>query len=464
MNAEILGYQKHLLGSAISRFTLLARESVLSIPVDAFAPGFLRQVRISLEYLTSHETPVTPNTVHQNLVAAGAVDPTDHLRCLVDMAVSDANVVSFAKKVRDWHYCHEAVHIMHTAMREIEGISDGTEALELLIKRIKKIRTSDSRSSGPVRLGDTTRRVLEDTKRRRDTGVVEGYQTGVKGIDTAFGRMMAGDLIIVAARPGMGKTELALTITKSLCKNTGIVSYIANLEMTDIQIGERVLSSESGLSVDTLDDVDLLRNDIIMQKIESAANEIDALPIYTQDLCGVTPAQLCERVERFAEQVGNLGLVVIDHLGLFTFETANRAQAVGDATQLFKNLAKRLGIPIILLSQLNRGVEQRENKRPTLSDLRESGAIEQDADKIVFIYRDGYYHDNSPWGSVSELINGKRRRGEAESSFIDFVSGHFVDVPDTFSPPVEKDGRSSRKPRFLDLPDSLLEKMGRHEY
>lgn len=464
MNSEILGYQRHLLGSAIGRFTLLAKESVLSIPVDAFAPGFLRQLRICIEYLTSHETPVTAETVRQNMLAGGMAVQAEQLSELLDMAVSDANMKSFAKKIRDWYHCHEAVSIMQDVMRDISAISDGTEALRLIANRLKKIHVETNEVAEAVRLGVTTRRVCDDAKKRRETGVVEGYQTGIQGIDAAFGRMMAGDLIVVAARPGMGKTELALTINKALCRNMEIVTLIANLEMTNVQIGERMLASESGISVDVLDDVELLRNDAVMGKIEAAAGEIDNYQIYTQDLSGVTPAQLCSAVERFAEQVGNLGLLTVDHLGLFRFGSASRTQEIGDATAMLKNLGKRLGIPVILLAQLNRGVEARDNKRPTLSDLRESGAIEQDADRIVFIYRDSYYNDKSSWGSVAELINGKRRRGESEHSYMDFVNGHFVDVPSAFSPPEEQEGR--HQGRMASLSASFMEKAmrGNFEY
>lgn len=463
MNAELTSYQQHLLGSAVRGFTLLAKECVLNIPVEAYSPGFLRHVRVAIEYLVSHDTPVTIDTLTNNLSYAGKGDCREALVELAGMGVSDANMQAFNKKILDWYHCNEAVIIMRQAIGDISGISDGSEALSILMRRLKRITAKTSIRQAPVLIGDLARQTVADAKRRRDTGVVEGYQTGIPGIDTAFGRLMPGDLVVIAARPGMGKTELALGVNKALCKSMGIAAMIVNLEMSNAQIGERMLAGACDLSVDTLDDVDLLRVDSVMNKLEQAAEDLDQYALYIREMVDVAPDQLCAIVESEAEQIGNLGLLTIDHLGLLRLNSHNLNQSIGEATRSFKMLAKRLGIPVILLAQLNRSLEMRENKRPINSDLRDSGSIEQDADKIIFIYRDSYYNPGSAWGNVAELINGKRRRGEASGSYMSFECGHFVDAPADFTPPDAQQDRKGNAKSRLPAAD-VLRGIAAHEY
>ncbi|MDE6678108.1 MAG: replicative DNA helicase, partial [Ruminococcus sp.] len=235
-----------------------------------------------------------------------------------------------------------------------------------------------------------------------------GARTGYTLLDSIISGLNKSDLIIIAARPAMGKTAFALNIAVNVAKRTDKDVVTFNLEMSREQLAMRMISTES------LVDSNRLRNGRISSdewvKLATGAGYLSTLNMYIDDTAGLTVQNIKSRLRK----VRNLGLVIIDYLQLITSSSRydNRAIEVSEITRQLKIMAKELNVPIILLSQLSRGVESRSDKRPMLSDLRESGSIEQDADIVLFLYRDAYYNKESTKQNISECIVAKNRHGE----------------------------------------------------
>jgi replicative DNA helicase len=243
---------------------------------------------------------------------------------------------------------------------------------------------------------------------------VTGVPTGFYDFDRMTSGMQAGDLIILAARPSMGKTSLAINIAEHVALNEGLPVAVFSMEMGAAQLAVRIVGSigridQGHLRTGKLTDDEWPRLTEAIEKLRNISLHIDETP-------GLTVSELRANARRLARQCGGkLGLIVVDYLQLMSvsggMSDENRATAVGEISRGLKMLAKELGCPLIALSQLSRAVEQRTDKRPMMSDLRESGAIEQDADVIMFIYRDDYYNKDSKEPGVSEVIISKQRNG-----------------------------------------------------
>ena len=242
---------------------------------------------------------------------------------------------------------------------------------------------------------------------------ITGVPTGFFDLDRMTSGMQAGDLIVLAARPSMGKTALAINIAENVALNEGLPVAVFSMEMGASQLAIRIVGSigridQTRLRTGKLLDEEWPRLTEAVERLRNVSLSIDETP-------GLTPAELRASARRLARSCGKLGLVVVDYLQLMSGSSGgdgdNRATELGEISRGLKMLAKELQCPVIALSQLNRGVEQRTDKRPMMSDLRESGAIEQDADVIMFIYRDDYYNKDSKDPGVAEIIIGKQRNG-----------------------------------------------------
>ncbi|UZD53728.1 replicative DNA helicase [Caldimonas aquatica] len=241
---------------------------------------------------------------------------------------------------------------------------------------------------------------------------VTGVRTGFFDLDRMTAGLQPGDLIILAARPSMGKTAFALNIAENVAVQEGLPVVVFSMEMGAAQLALRMVGSlgridQSHLRTGKLADDEWGRLSEAVERLKSANVFIDETP-------ALNPAELRARARRQARQCGRLGLIVVDYLQLMSgtgSSEENRATEIGEISRGLKALAKELQCPVIALSQLNRSVEQRTDKRPMMSDLRESGAIEQDADVIMFIYRDDYYNRDSKEPGVAEIIIGKQRNG-----------------------------------------------------
>lgn len=250
-----------------------------------------------------------------------------------------------------------------------------------------------------------------------DTGL-PGLTTGFHDLDRRLTGLNKSDLILIAARPGMGKTAFALNIALNAAKASKKDVVIFQLEMSCDQVAARLLSKEAYIEAQKLKTGELDQDD--WMKIARASNELSKTNIYIDDNPGITVAEIKAKCRRLGD---NLGLIVIDYLQLMQSgkRSENRVNEIGEISRSMKIMAKELNVPVICLSQLSRAVEKREDKKPMLSDLRESGAIEQDADIVLFIYRDDYYDDESEQRNQAEIIIAKNRHGATGSTMLQWV-------------------------------------------
>ncbi len=254
---------------------------------------------------------------------------------------------------------------------------------------------------------------------------ITGVPTGLADLDEKTSGLQPSDMIVLAARPGMGKTSLALNIAETVAVEAGLPVAVFSMEMPGTQLATRFLSSVGRIDQHKIRTGKL--NDEEWQRLTYALGKLHEAPIYIDETPGLNPTDLRARCRRLHRQCGRLGLIVIDYLQLMTSlkESDNRSAELSEISRSVKSLAKELHVPIIALSQLNRSLEQRPNKRPVASDLRESGAIEQDADIIMFIYRDEIYNPDSPDKGMAELIISKHRNGSTGTIRMTFL-GEFT--------------------------------------
>lgn len=323
---------------------------------------------------------------------------------------STANVASYCKIVSEKYLIRSLANVAGSILASIrEGENDSQLLLDSAEQQIYDIRQGRD-INGLVPISDA---ILEAYDRLGkisgpDKEKYIGARTGYTLLDSIISGLNKSDLIIIAARPAMGKTAFAMNIAVNVAKRTEKDVVTFNLEMSKEQLALRMLSTES------LVDSNRLRNGRITGdewvNLATGAGYLSTLPMFIDDTAGMTVQQIKSKLRK----VRNLGLVVIDYLQLITTSSNynNRAVEVSEITRQLKIMAKELNVPVILLSQLSRGVESRTDKRPMLSDLRESGSIEQDADIVLFLYREAYYNKESTKQNISECIIAKNRHGE----------------------------------------------------
>ncbi len=337
-------------------------------------------------------------------------DAKVYLTQLAQIVPTTANVGSYARIVREKYYLRSLI----AASREIvdsasDAQADASELLNLAEQKIYDIREGkDSEGIVPIS------RVLVETydhlqkisgeNRKEFLGISTGYGA-LDGIITGLNK---SDLILIAARPGMGKTAFALNIASNVATKARKAVAVFSLEMSKEQLAQRLLSAEALVESQKLRMGNLSDED--WEKIARATGSLAGAPIYIDDTAGATVAEIKAKLRR----VKDLGLVVIDYLQLMSGNrrTDNRVQEVSEITRNLKILAKELNVPVITLSQLSRGTESRSDHKPMLSDLRESGSIEQDADIVLFLYREAYYNDQLDDKTEAKCIVAKNRHGQ----------------------------------------------------
>ena len=251
---------------------------------------------------------------------------------------------------------------------------------------------------------------------------ITGVPTGFYDFDRMTSGLQAGDLIVLAARPSMGKTALAINIAEHVALNEGLPVAVFSMEMGASQLAIRIVGSIGRIDQGHLRTGKLNQDE--WPKLTEAIERLRNISLHIDETPGLTPSELRANARRLSRKCGKLGLIVVDYLQLMSGTSGdgdNRATELGEISRGLKMLAKELQCPVIALSQLNRGVEQRTDKRPMMSDLRESGAIEQDADVIMFIYRDDYYNKDSKEPGVAEIIIGKQRNGPTGTVKLTFL-------------------------------------------
>lgn len=251
-------------------------------------------------------------------------------------------------------------------------------------------------------------RIIED--RFRNKGKINGVLTGFVDLDRLCCGLQPGDLIIVAGRPAMGKTSLGMTVAHQAALNNRVPTAVFSLEMSKAQLVQRMLCSEAMVDMQKVRSGNLSETD--WNKMTEAAARLAGIPLYIDDSPGLSVRQVRAKARRLKAEKG-LGLIVIDYLQLMqgAARSENRQQEIADISRSLKALAKDLEVPVIALAQLSRSVEQRDKKRPIMSDLRESGSLEQDADIVMFIYREEYYKPDTEKRGIAEIIVAKQRNG-----------------------------------------------------
>ena len=380
---------------------------------------YLRQNREIFETIYTmfvYSRPIDGLTVAGELEKAGlANDGTRaYLAQLMEVTPTSANVLEYVRLVRE----KALLRSVAAAAAEITAmVQEGTgapgdvlEAAEQKIYAIRRGRSAQSMATIQVVLQEVMEHLAELSAQGGKT--LPGLSTGFSAVDGKINGLNKSDLLLLAARPGMGKTSMALNVALNAAKESGQTVAVFSLELSRDQLVTRLLASEGLIENTCLISGDLRESDWV--KIAEGASSLSRLDIRIDDNPLLTVADMNAKCRR----IDNLGLVVIDYLQLMTsaggkgYSGENRQQAVSDISRMLKIMAKELQVPVLCLSQLSRANEKREDKRPMLSDLRESGAIEQDADIVMFLYRDDYYKEDSEKRNIAECIVAKNRHGE----------------------------------------------------
>lgn len=342
---------------------------------------------------------------------------------------SSANLVGYARKVRSsWvNRCAQktlldvANKLTNAKESEIESITEeGLISLQKLLISKSEIK--------PVILGELLEGYVDVLEKRQKNNFDERLlHTGIGAVDDILGGVNPTDILVVAGRPGMGKTEFGLTITKNIASHKGSVMFFS-LEMDNYQLIDRILSAGGKVGVKKLRNPNDM-SDEDYARVGEYLNQIREHKIYFVDRGGLSADDIIAITENHVGTHGDLSAIVIDYLGLMTHGNDNKmneTQAISNTLMKLKTFAKNSRIPVILLSQLNREVDGRANKRPLNSDLRQSGSIEQDASQIIMLYREKAYKSDSG-NDYSEAIITKNRFGELGTAYMQFDKGHFVD-------------------------------------
>ncbi len=389
-----------------------------------------KQVYAAIGALVNASRPADVITVYEHLQSLGKAEEIGglgYLNALAQYVPSASNIRRYAEIVRERSILRKlvtasdeiATNAFNTQGRAVAQILDEAE------QKIFNIGEEGSRmkqgfQAMPQLVVDLLDRVQEMADNPND---ITGVPTGFYDLDRMTSGLQAGDLVVLAARPSMGKTAFAINIAEHVALNEGLPVAVFSMEMGAAQLAVRVVGSigridQGHLRTGKLTDEEWPRLTDAIERLRTVSLHIDETP-------GLTPSELRANARRLARKCGKLGLIVVDYLQLMSGSSGgdgdNRATELGEISRGLKMLAKELQCPVIALSQLNRGVEQRTDKRPMMSDLRESGAIEQDADIIMFIYRDDYYNKDSKDPGVAEIIIGKQRNGPTGAVRLTFL-------------------------------------------
>ena len=375
----------------------------------------------SMGELVNSNKPLDPLTVSDRLDSKNLLTRAGGKNYLIDLAStspSAANLEAYAGMIRQKSISRRLMKI-NSEISELIINPQGKDAAELLDEaetKIFSLNDEASRTSTNIqKLDELIPQSIERMNEIAKNGSsLLGASTGYKDLDSKLQGLQDGDLIIVAARPSMGKTALSMNIVENLVLNKDIPGgvLVFSLEMPAESLTTRLLASNAKIDQQKVRSASMNQSDL--KKFMESSSKLKDLPLYIDDSSMLSPMELRARARRIARQEPNgLSLIVVDYLQLMQLPASqeNRVNQISEISRSLKMLAKELNVPVIALSQLNRAVEQRPNKRPIMADLRDSGAIEQDADVILFIYRDEVYNEDSEEGNKAEIIIGKQRNG-----------------------------------------------------
>ena len=385
--------------------------------------------------LIEHNKPADIVTVAESLESSAelsGIGGIAYLGSLAQNTPTAANIRRYAEIVRERAVMRKLVEV-GSGIAESAYSPQGRDAQQLLDEAEAKIfqiaeggkRSSEGFVDIKILLPQVADRI-DQLFQRDSQSDVTGIPSGFSDLDSMTSGLQPGDLIIVAGRPSMGKTAFSLNIAENVALDTGLPVAVFSMEMAATQLAMRMIGSVGRLDqhrmrTGRLEDEDWVR-------LTTALGRLNDAPVFIDEGAGLSSFDVRARARRLHRQTGKLGLIVVDYLQLMSGpagrQSENRATEISEISRSLKSLAKELDVPVVALSQLNRSVEQRPDKRPVMSDLRESGAIEQDADLILFIYRDEVYNPDSPDKGTAEIIIAKQRNGPIGRVRLTFIGAN----------------------------------------
>jgi len=370
--------------------------------------------------LINDTKPADVITVYEALSVSGKAEEVGglaYLNALAQNTPSAANIRRYAEIVRDRGVLRKLItvsdeisgHAFNPQGKEVKQILDEAESKIFAIAEEGARGAQGFQEIQPL-LTQVVERI-DELYNRDSASDITGVPTGFVDLDRMTSGLQPGDLVIVAGRPSMGKRAFYVNIGENVAIDSGLPVAVFSMQMGGAQLAMRMLGSVGRLDQQRLRTGRLIDED--WPRLTHAIQKMNDAQIYIDETPALSPIELRARARRLARQCGRLGLIIVDYLQLMSGNGSgeNRATEISEISRNLKGLAKELNCPLIALSQLNRSLEQRPNKRPVMSDLRESGAIEQDADVILFIYRDEVYNPDSPDKGTAEIIIGKQRNG-----------------------------------------------------
>ena len=373
----------------------------------------------AIEQLVERNSPLDAVTVSEHLESVGDLAETSGLQYLAELSAqtpSISNILAYANIVRERSVLRQLISTCNS-VADIAYRPEGrliADILDTAESKMFSIAEQTSRAgSGLTKVG----KIMEETKDKlellgQNPSSLTGVSTGYKDLDKITSGLQRSDLIIIAGRPSMGKTSFAMNIVENVALTQKLPVAMFSMEMPGEQLCMRMIASLSKIELNRVRSGNL--NDSDWARITSATNLLHQHSrIYIDETPAMSPTEVRARCRRLAREAKGLGLVVIDYLQLMQTgdRSENRATEISEISRSLKALAKELSVPVIALSQLNRSLESRPDRRPIMSDLRESGAIEQDADVIAFVYRDEVYNPDSPDKGTAEILIRKQRNG-----------------------------------------------------
>ncbi|MEM0954574.1 MAG: replicative DNA helicase [Pseudomonadota bacterium] len=367
--------------------------------------------------LADTSQPIDPVTVADALNATDELENAGGFAYLAELAESTpsaSNIRAYAQVVRDRaalrHLIQAAQDIADSGYHPEGRSSD--ELIDEAERKIMQISEQGPKAGGPQEVNPLLSRAVERIEELYSSGGdITGLSTGYTELDGKTSGLQPSDLIIVAGRPSMGKTSFAMNLVEHAVLNQDKPILVFSMEMPSDQLIVRMLSSIGRIDQTRIRNGKLEQED--WPKLSTAVTKLKDMPLYIDDTPALTPTEIRSRARRVSREAGGLGMIMVDYLQLMRVAgfSEGRTAEISEISRNLKAIAKEFNCPMVALSQLNRALEQRPNKRPVNSDLRESGAIEQDADVIMFIYRDEVYNEDSPDKGVAEIIIGKQRNG-----------------------------------------------------
>ncbi|MBD9415706.1 MULTISPECIES: replicative DNA helicase [unclassified Pseudomonas] len=382
----------------------------------------------SIVTLAERNSPFDVVTVSEQLDKEGhlsQVGGLGYLGELVNNTPSVANIKAYAQITRERATLRQLIGISND-IADMAYAPQGKSAVEVLDeaeRQIFQIAEARPKVGGPVGINEILVKTIDRIDELFNTNEgLTGISTGFTDLDGMTSGLQPADLVIVAGRPSMGKTTFAMNLVENAVLRSDKVILVFSLEMPSDSIVMRMLSSlgridQTKVRSGKLDDDDWPR-------LTSAVNLLNERKLFIDDTAGISPTEMRARARRLAREHGEIGMIMVDYLQLMRIPGSsgdNRTNEISEISRSLKALAKEFNCPVIALSQLNRSLEQRPNKRPVNSDLRESGAIEQDADIIMFVYRDEVYHPETEYKGVAEIIIGKQRNGPIGTCRLAFI-------------------------------------------